>query len=134
MTRTLIAAGLVALALPVSAAALEPINTNPAITGPLLQGFVADRIADECPSIEARSLKAKMAALELANKAMKMGYSRKDIEAFVKNKAEKARGKALALDYLVAQGAVPGDAQSFCRVGAAEIAKDTLAGQLLRKK
>lgn len=124
--------GLAAASAP--AFALDPISQNPAIVKPLLQGFIADRIDDECPRIEARKFKAKMAALDLANDAMKMGYSRKEIEAFVKDKEAKARGKAEALAYLISKGAVVGDADSFCRVGEAEIAAGSLAGQLLRKK
>ncbi|THD82833.1 hypothetical protein E7811_11780 [Aliigemmobacter aestuarii] len=136
MTKTLLAvaffAGLAAPAMP--ARALEPINRNQAIVQPLLQGFIADRIADECPSIEPRKIKAKMQALDLANQALKMGYTRKEIEAFVKDKDEKARGKAEALAYLIDKGAIVGQPETFCRVGEAEIAAGSLAGQLLRKR
>ena len=134
MTRSILTAAFLVCAAPALAAALEPINRNPAIVQPLIQGFIADRIADECPTISARSLKAKAQALALANHALQLGYTRAEIEAFVRNKDEKARGKAEALAYLTAKGAVVGQPETFCQVGRAEIAAGTLAGQLLRAK
>lgn len=134
MTRSILTAAFLVCAAPALAAALEPINQNKAITGPLLQGFIADRIADECPSIDGRKVKALSVLMDLRAYALDVGYSREEIRNLVESKAEKAKAKAQALDYLTSKGAVVGDAQSFCRVGEAEIAARTLAGRLLRKK
>ena len=49
------------LALTLAAApalALVPINENPEIRAKLLQGFIGDAIADNCPTIKPRTMKA----------------------------------------------------------------------------
>lgn len=131
MTRTLSSLFLT-LALATPALALEPINSEKHINHTLLQGFIADRIDDNCDTISARKLRALSELNSLRNYALEKGYSRAEVKAFVTSKTEKARGKAEAAAWLVAQGAVDGDQASFCRIGEAEIAKDSLIGQLLR--
>ena len=50
---------LIALTLAATPAlALVPINENPEIHDKLLQGFIGDAIADNCPTMKARTLKA----------------------------------------------------------------------------
>ena len=114
------------------ALALEPINTEKHINQTLLQGFIADKIDDNCDTISARKLKALGELLALRDYALSKGYSRDEVKAFVSSKTEKARGKAEAADWLKAKGAVDGDQASFCTIGKAEIAKGSLVGQLLR--
>lgn len=114
------------------ALALEPINTEKHINHTLLQGFIADKIDDNCDSISARKLKALGELMALREYALDKGYSAAEVKAFVTSKTEKARGKAQAAEWLKAEGAVDGDQASFCRIGAREIAKDSLIGQLLR--
>lgn len=112
--------------------ALEPINTEKYINHMLLQGFIADRIDDNCDSISARTLRALSKLNTLKNYALEKGYSRAEVKAFVTSKTEKARAKAEAAAWLKAQGAVEGDQASYCRIGQDEIARDSLIGQLLR--
>ena len=114
------------------ALALEPINTEKHINETLLQGFIADKIDDNCDTISARKLRALSELNSLKNYALEKGYSRDEVKAFVTSKTEKRRGKAEAADWLKAQGAVDGDMASFCKIGEAEIAKGSLIGQLLR--
>lgn len=116
------------------ALALEPINKEPHINGTLLQGFVADKIADTCPTLAPRKLRALDELNKLKNYALKQGYTAEEIRAFVTSKTEKARGKAEAAAWLKKAGAVEGDAESYCRIGRAEIAKGSLIGALLRDK
>lgn len=114
------------------ALALEPINKEPHINGTLLQGFIADRIADECPTLGPRTLRALNELEKLKTYALKAGYSASEIRAFVTSKTEKARGKAEAGEWLKAAGAVEGDAESYCRIGRDEMAKESLIGRLLK--
>lgn len=114
------------------ALALEPINTEKHINHTLLQGFIADKIDDNCDTISARKLRALSELNALRNYALEKGYSRDEVKAFVTSKVEKRRGKAQAAEWLKTQGAVDGDPASFCKIGLAEIAKDSLIGQLLR--
>lgn len=121
-----------ALLLSAPAFALEPINTEEHINKTLLQGFIGDQIADNCPTIEPRTLRALGELNKLKNYALEKGYSAAEIRAFVTDKAEKARGKADAAKWLAAQGAVPGESATYCRIGEEQIARNTLIGYLLR--
>ena len=114
------------------ALALEPINKEPHINGILLQGFIADRIADTCPTIGPRNLRALNELEKLKQYALKKGYTPDEIRAFVTSKEEKARGKREASDWLVANGVAEGDVEAHCRIGREQIAKGTLIGYLLR--
>ncbi|MEZ5798464.1 MAG: DUF5333 domain-containing protein [Paracoccaceae bacterium] len=116
------------------ALALEPINTEPHINGTLLQGFIADKIADTCPTLAPRKLRALNELEKLKNYALKRGYTAEEIRAFVTSKTEKKRGKAEAADWLAKAGAVEGDSDSYCRIGRDEIAKGSLIGALLRDR
>jgi Family of unknown function (DUF5333) len=69
---------------------------------------------------------------DLKSYALDQGYSRDEVEAFIKNKDQKNRLKAEAAAYLAEAGAVEGDPESYCKVGRDEIAKGSLIGELLR--
>lgn len=121
-----------ALMLAAPAAALEPINQEPHINHTLLQGFIGDAIADNCPALQPRKLRALGELNRLRAYAQEKGYSISEIRAFVTDKQEKARGKAEAAAWLAERGAEPGKAEAYCRIGREEIAKDSLIGSLLK--
>lgn len=124
---------LMAALMPAMAAqALPPINQDEYINKTLLQGFIADQIADTCPTIEPRNIRALTELNRLKNYALSKGYSAAEIRAFVTSKTEKARGKEEAATWLMAKGAEPGNVESYCRIGEAEIARKSLIGTLLR--
>ena len=123
---------LTGLLLAAPAFAAEPINQNKQINNTLLQGFIGDQIADNCPTIEARTLRALGELNKLKNYALSQGYTTSEIRAFVTDKKEKARGKAEAAAWLKSKGAVPGKPDAYCAVGEAEIASNSLIGYLLR--
>lgn len=114
------------------ALARVPINEEPTIMNTLLQGFIGDAIDDNCPSIEARKLRALGELNKLRDYALAQGYSAEEIRALVKSKEEKAKGKALAAEWLKARGAEPGNPDAYCKIGEEEIAKESLIGYLLR--
>ena len=123
---------LAALAVAAPALALEPINTEKHINETLLQGFIGDAIADNCPALEPRKLRALGELNRLRSYAQEKGYTIAEIRAFVTDKEEKARGKAEAAEWLKARGAEPGKSEEYCRIGREEIAKESLIGYLLR--
>ncbi len=125
---------LAAIAIATPALALVPINEEPTIVNTLLQGFIGDAIDDNCDSIEARNLRALGELNKLRDTALDMGYSADEIRAFVTSKDEKAKGKALAAEWLKAKGAEPGNSAAYCAIGEEEIAKESLIGYLLRSK
>ena len=125
---------LAAIAIATPALALVPINEEPTIVNTLLQGFIGDAIDDNCDSIEARNLRALGELNKLRDTALDMGYTADEIRAFVTSKEEKAKGKALAAEWLAAKGAEPGNSARYCEIGEEEIAKESLIGYLLRSK
>lgn len=114
------------------ALALVPINENPEIRAKLLQGFIGDAIADNCPTIKPRTMKALGELNNLRDFALSQGYSADVVRDFVRSKEEKAKFKAEAAAWLAERGAQPGKAETYCKIGEDEIAKGTLAGSLLR--
>ncbi len=134
IAKFLIAAVISATALAQPAAALEPLPQEKYINDRLIAARIADRIRRSCPSINARIFYAYSEARKLKRYAENKGYSEKQINAFLDDKAEKKRVYAVAEDYLTRNGAKQGDADSFCRIGRAEIQKKTIIGSLLVAK
>ncbi|MES2915316.1 MAG: DUF5333 domain-containing protein [Pseudomonadota bacterium] len=122
------------LALTAPAYALVPINEEPVIGEKLLQGFIGDAIADNCPTIEARTLRALGELNNLRDYALKQGYEAGVVREFVTSKEEKAKFKVKAAEWLKAKGAEPGNPDAYCAIGEEEIAKESLVGYLLRSK
>jgi hypothetical protein len=123
---------LAAFLMAVPAFALVPINQEERINNTLLQGFIGDAIADNCPTIEPRKLRALTELNKLRDYALKQGYTPEEVRAFVTSREEKARGKAQAAEWLRTRGAEPGNPEAYCRIGEEEIAKKSLIGYLLR--
>ena len=92
-----------ALMIAAPAFALEPINKEPHINNILLQGFIGDAIADNCPALEPRKLRALGELNKLRVYALDKGYTTAQVRAFVTSDTEKARGKAEAAEWLKAQ-------------------------------
>ena len=109
-----------------------PLSQEQHINDSLVAGQVGDTIRKTCPSISAKMFVVLGKLNDLEDYDREKGYSEAEVKAFLKDKSEKARIKALAKDYLTAAGAVEGDPESYCTVGRAEIEKGTLAGSLLR--
>ena len=114
------------------AMAKVPLEDNQHITDSLMAGRVADVIRSTCPSISARMVTAYAKLEDLKKYAFDQGYTEAEVKAFLKDKSQKDRIKALAADYLKKAGAVEGDVESYCVAGRAEIDKGTLAGSMLR--
>ncbi|MDZ4309224.1 MAG: DUF5333 domain-containing protein [Cypionkella sp.] len=132
MTKIFRSLTLVAVIAATPALALEPLNKDARVTESLVAVRVGDTIRNTCPSISAKMFTVLSKWNELKSYLRAKGYTEDEVEAFRKNKVEKARIKGLAADYLKAAGAVEGDVESYCKVGRDEIAKGTLAGSLLR--
>ncbi|MGL4236963.1 DUF5333 domain-containing protein [Tabrizicola sp.] len=121
-----------ALVVAAPAYALVPINEEPKIINTLLQGFIGDAIDDNCPTIEARTMRALGELNKLRDYALAQGYTADQIRGLVKSKEEKAKGKAMAAEWLKERGAEPGNPDAYCKIGEEEIAKNSLIGYLLR--
>ena len=130
MLRTMTIALTLAITSP--AYALVPINEEPVIGEKLLQGFIGDAIADNCPTMQARKLRALGELNKLRDYALKQGYPSQVVRDFVSSKEERAKFKAKAADWLKAKGAEPGKPEAYCRIGEEEIARGSVIGSLLR--
>ncbi|MCL4160458.1 UNVERIFIED_CONTAM: hypothetical protein GTU68_013821 [Idotea baltica] len=72
-------------------------------------------------------------ALALKRYAKSLGATEAEIDAFIESKAEQARIRKLATDYLVKNGVTPGgDSEAYCKLGEREMAQGTLIGSVLR--
>jgi Family of unknown function (DUF5333) len=130
LTLTLGVAAMLAAASP--AVAQVPLAEEAHINDSLRAGRIGDVIRNTCPTISARMFVVLMKIEDLKGYALDQGYSRDEVEAFIKNKDQKNRLKAEAAAYLAEAGAVEGDPESYCKVGRDEIAKGSLIGELLR--
>lgn len=130
MIRAIMTCLLVA-ALAAPALAIEPLNEEAHINESLIAAQAGDILRETCPTISARMVVVLTKARALEQYARDKGYTEPEVKKFLKNRDEKARVRAAAEAYLAAAGAVPGDVDSYCRVGRAEIEKDTLLGQLI---
>ena len=127
--------GVGALALCVTQAYAQagvPLAEEPHINEQLMAAAVGDAIRKTCPSISARMVTVYFKAKELEDYARDAGYREDEVKAFLKDKTEKARIKAMATEYMAANGVVEGDADSYCTLGNSEIRKDSPIGVLLR--
>ena len=128
---SLVLAALLA-ALPAMAEGKVPLAEESHINEQLIAGAAGDILRNTCPSISARYVVVWTKLRALESYARAQGYTEDEVNAFLKNKAEKARVKAAANAYLAGAGAVAGDVESYCAAGRSEIAKGTLVGSLLR--
>jgi hypothetical protein len=129
--RRVVLAALAAAAVAQPAAALEPLSQNTYVNDRLVQARVADLVRRGCPTISARLVRAFTQARALKRHALDEGYSEAQIEAFLDSDEDRQRIYARADRYMVENGVVNGQPETFCRLGRDEIARQTVAGSLL---
>ena len=133
--RMITIAGLVATTLMTStgmAQAKRPLEEVTSITDGLLWIGIADEIRNTCPDISARMFRALNRISDIQNEAKSLGYTKAEIDAFRKSKANKAELRRRGEAYLQANGVTLGEAETYCALGRAEIAKSSQIGSLLR--
>jgi hypothetical protein len=127
-----ITAALCAVALAATTAlAQPPLSENKYVNDRLIAAQIGDIIRKTCPSIGARMIYAVRQAQKLESYALDAGYSKDQINDFVRSPVEKARVRAAAEAYMAANGVVQGDTESYCVLGRSEIDRKTIAGSLL---
>ena len=128
--RMMLIAGLVVAA--GAAQAKQDLKDVPSVWNGLLNIGIANEIRETCPSISARMVRAVLRLKSIQNEAEGMGYSQAEIDAFRKSEANKAAMRAEGEAYMKNNGVVKGDAETYCALGRAEIAKSSQIGRLLR--
>ena len=133
--RTAVAAAVMTVgALAPPAFALEPLSSERYINDRLIAARIADQIRRNCPSIEGRIIFAFQQARALERYALDKGYSKQQIDSFLDSKPDRQRIYAVAEDYMASKGVQKGDAGSYCTLGRAEIAANSVTGSLLVAK
>ncbi|RYG90641.1 hypothetical protein EU803_11605 [Loktanella sp. IMCC34160] len=97
----------------------------------LIAAGIAYEIGDKCDGISARMLRGVLFLQSLQNHARDLGYTEEEIDAYVNDRAEADRLKAVAYQRLWSMGAVEGQYDTYCAVGRAEIAAGSQIGRLL---
>lgn len=111
-----------------------PLREVEEIDHNMLWVAMAIEISDECDSIAPRTLKGLLFLNKLRGRALDMGYSKDEIEAYVTSDAEKARIRRLGENYVKSQGLDPENPADLCDLGQTEIARNSRIGALLRAK
>lgn len=117
-----------------TAQSLPPLHEDRTVRFSFYSAGLADIVRNECPSLEGRMIRGLRYALALRSYALNAGYTMDDVDTLLKNKVEEERLRQEIVADLAARGATPGNAEAYCRIGREEIAKDSLAGRLLRDR
>ncbi|WP_417603130.1 DUF5333 domain-containing protein [Primorskyibacter flagellatus] len=120
------------LAAGTASAAQPPLSSVKFVNDGLRNIAIADEIRSNCGSIGPRMIAALQFINKLENHAQAQGYSKDEIEDFVKSKADRKRLEAEAKAFLVANGAT--NESGYCALGRKEIARNSQVGALLRAK
>ncbi|MEM1388479.1 MAG: DUF5333 domain-containing protein [Pseudomonadota bacterium] len=113
---------------------LPPLKDDTRVQQEFLAAAIGDEIRKRCPSISARMLRVMARANDLERYALDQGYAEADIKALRRDESAKAWLRAQRDAYLAKNGVVAGDAASYCRLGMAEIERNSLTGWLLRAR
>ena len=107
----------------------------PQITGPLMAAGIAAGIAEYCPTISAREMRARSDALGLYNHARSLGYTSAEIRAFVRDRGERDWMEGQVRASFAARGLQENSpADGFCALGRAQIAENAPSARYLRAR
>ena len=104
----------------------------PEVTEGLIAVGMAVELSDRCDGVSARRLRGLNFLFGLKDRLEAAGFSDAQIDAYIDDRAEKARLEGIARDRLVDLGVNTSDPRSYCTVARAQISQGTQVGQLLR--
>lgn len=116
----------------VAAQSLPPLHEDRNVRWSFYSAGLADIVRNNCPEISGRTFRGLRYALALRSYALDLGYTQDDVDTLLANKEEEEKLRREIVADLAERGATPGNTEAYCRVGREEIAKDSLAGKLLR--
>lgn len=91
----------------------------------------AYELSEKCGSISARTIRGAIYLNALRNRAIALGFTQAQVDAYTDDNVEKARLEGIARARLAEKGVVPGQEATYCAVGRAEIAAGSAIGRLL---
>jgi len=115
-----------------TAFANPPLRDVTRVSEGLIAAGMAIELGDNCNSVSTRLIRGLNFLQGLKNHASDLGYSNAEIDAYVNDRAEKARLETIARGRLADLGVSVGDPASYCVVAQAQMAAGTQVGQLLR--
>lgn len=118
----------------VGANAKTPLRDVPEIDDALLWVALAIDISDKCDEILPRKLKGLTVLYGLKRRALALGYTDAEIDAYVGNPDEKARMRKRGERYVRSRGLDPSNPAALCKIGHVEIDRSSAIGILLRAR
>ena len=107
---------------------------NVEIWNSLLKISVANKVSEDCESIDARKIKGLMALLEVKNVARNLGYTSDEIGEFVNSEENRERLSKHTDEFFKDNGVNMENSNAICEFGMNEINEKTPIGSLLRIK
>ncbi|MEM6275780.1 MAG: DUF5333 domain-containing protein [Pseudomonadota bacterium] len=133
MIRLLLTVILVLAPLGATLSARSPGDVSEVRNG-LLAVAVGNLIQENCATISPRLIRVYSLRNQLLAAARSEGFTDAEIDAYVDDKAARARLEVEAAAYLRQNGVVDGANDTYCTVGRAEIAANSAVGRLLRER
>ena len=107
---------------------------NVEIWNSLLKISVANKVSEDCESIDAKKIKGLMALLEVKNVARNLGYTSDEIGEFVNSEENRERLSKHTDEFFKDNGVNMENSNAICEFGMNEINEKTPIGSLLRIK
>lgn len=111
----------------------QVLRDDPGIHAGLTVIAVGRHIQNACDDISPRILPALGFAEGLVGRAADLGFSRREVDAFIDDRAEQRRYRQVMRDWFAARGVDHRDDTEVCRVGRDEITAGSQIGRLLRR-
>jgi len=110
----------------------QVLRDDPEIHSGLTIISVGRHIQNVCDDIRPRMLRALAFAEGLVDRAAEIGVARRDVDAYIDDRTEQERYRAIMRDWFAARGVDAADRDAVCRVGRDEITAGSPIGRLLR--
>jgi hypothetical protein len=110
----------------------QALRDDPELREGLTYVAVGRRIQRACDQIEVRRAPTYIFFQGLVGRAEDLGFSRREIRAYVDDDAERDRYTEIARGYMAQRGVDFDNATQVCQFGESEISAQTQIGRLLR--
>lgn len=115
-----------------TAQAKPPLIQVNELVQPLVEARAANVVRKGCEAYSVNVIRAYRDANALKNRAVKMGYSKSEVDAFIDDKVAKAHVKTRA-DALLAELGYRGDSASLCAAGDRLVQWSAVANRLISR-
>lgn len=110
----------------------QVLRDDPEIHEGLTVIAVGRQMQNICDDISPRMMRALGFAENLGDRALELGLTRREVYAFIENRAEQQRYDRVMQAWFAERGVAHNDAEGVCRLGRDEITTGSQIGRLLR--